>query len=245
MTIDVRICVLAMAATLLVGNVAAAAGPTREAAVEAARRGEYDTAISSLRALAQAAPTDTAIRFDLAVVLQWAGRHSEATDLFENTRAVDAPEYVLSAIARAYRDQQRWTDAAKLAAEGARRFPASAEWPLAARLIEAGAALETGDLYGALRANLAALALAPDDARLQSEVSGILVRIGAPFVAGLHAAVRDPGIEARPRRRSAGTPRVAARRSQGGLAAGRRPDHPAARRPRGGTPRSRALDGYR
>ncbi|HEX7137594.1 MAG TPA: tetratricopeptide repeat protein, partial [Vicinamibacterales bacterium] len=187
----------AIAASLLVSSVGSVAAQTREAAVESARRGEYDTAISSLQALAQAAPSDTGVRFDLAVVLQWAGRPREATDVFESMRVTEAPEYVLSAMTRAYRDQQRWADAARLAAEGGRRFAEGAEWPLAARLAEAGAALEAGDSYAALRAYLAAQLLAPDDERLRREVSGILVRVGAPFAAGLHAAGRDPGIEAR------------------------------------------------
>ena len=179
------------------GSAGIVAAQTRETAVEAARRGEYDTAISALRALAETEPSDTGVRFDLAVVLQWAGRSSEATEVFEHTRAVEVPEYVLSAMTRAYRDQRRWADAAGLAAEGGRRFPDHAEWPLAARLAEAGAALEAGDSYAALRAYLAARLLAPDDEGLRREVSGLLVRVGAPFTAGLHAAGRDPGIEAR------------------------------------------------
>ena len=192
-----RALVNVMAASLLVVSVGKVAAQTREGAVEAARRGEYGAAISSLRALAQAEPSDTGVRFDLAVVLQWAARSREATDVFESVRTTEAPEYVLSAMTRAYRDQRRWADAARLAAEGSRRFPASVDWPLAARLAEAGAALEAGDSYAALRAYLAARLLAPDDEVLRREVSGVLVRVGAPFAAGLHAAGRDPGIEAR------------------------------------------------
>ncbi len=184
-------------ATALVLSMACQLAQTREAAVESARRGAYETAISSLQALALAAPSDTGVRFDLAVVLQWAGRSREATEVFESTRATEAPEYVLSAMTRAYRDQQRWADAAALAVEGGSRFPSSTEWPLAKRLAEGGVALEAGDSFAALRAYLAARQLAPDDTGLQSEVSGILVRLGAPFAAGLHAAGRDPGIEAR------------------------------------------------
>src|SRR6185312_3361300 len=150
-----------------------------------------------LRALAQAAPSDAGVRFDLAVVLQWAGRSREATEVFENMRGTEAPEYVLSTMTGAYRDQQRWTDATVVAAEGSRRFPSSVEWPIAARLAEAGAALQAGDAFAALRAYLAARLLAPDDERLRRDVSGILVRSGAPFAAGLHAAARDRGIEAR------------------------------------------------
>jgi len=182
---------------LWLGGAGIVMAQTRETAVEAARRGDYDSAISLLQALAQAAPSDTGIRFDLATVLQWAGRSGEATDLFESMRAAEAPEYVLSAMALAYRDQQRWADAARLAEEGGRRFPGSGDWPLAARLAEAGAALETGDQFAALRAYLSARLLAPDDEDLSREVSGILVQVGAPFAADLHATSRDLGIEAR------------------------------------------------
>jgi biofilm PGA synthesis protein PgaA len=188
-------CVVTSASLLAYAG--AAAAQTREAAIESARRGDYETAISALQTLAQAAPAETGVRFDLAVVLQWAGRSREATDVFESMPGNEAPEYVLSAVARAYRDQQRWADAAGVAAEGRARFPGSAEWPLATKLVEGGIALQDGDRFGALRAYFAARQLAPNDTGLQSEISGILVGLGAPFTAGLHAAGRDPGIEAR------------------------------------------------
>ena len=69
---------------------ATALAQTREEAVQAARRGEFDTAISALRTLLTAAPSDTAAAFDLAVVLEWAGRAREATDVFERTGVPDA-----------------------------------------------------------------------------------------------------------------------------------------------------------
>ena len=141
---DRRSLTFVLAASLLVGSVGRVEAQTRDAAVESARRGDYDKAVSSLQALAQAAPSDIALRFDLAFVLQWAALSREATDVFESTRGTEAPEFVLSAMTRAYRDQQRWTEAAALATEGGRRFPGSAEWPLATRLAEAGAALESG-----------------------------------------------------------------------------------------------------
>ncbi len=194
---DNRALAYVVATSLLVGRAGIAAAQTREAAVESARLGAYDTAIAQLQALARAAPSDIAVQFDLAVVLQWAGRPREATDVFEGASATEAPEYVLSAVTRAYRDQQRWADAARLAGEGARRFPGRVEWPLAARLAEAGASGEAGDSYAALRAYLAARLLAPDDERLRREVSGILVQVGAPFAAGLHTVEPDLGVEAR------------------------------------------------
>ena len=148
------------------------------------RRGGFGPALSALRALLAASPSDTAMAFDLAVVLQWAGRSREATDVFETTRAAEAPEYVLSAMARAYRDQQRWADAGALAAEGGRRFPAD---PVAARRVDGRGAPPSppGTIRGAPRLSHAA-ALAPDDAGIAGSERHPR-RLGAPFAAGLHA----------------------------------------------------------
>ena len=169
---------------------------TREQAVQAARRGEFDAAISALRTLLAASPSDTATAFDLAVVLEWAGRAREATDVFERTGVAEPPEYVLGAMVRAYRTERRWTEAGALAAQGARRFPTSREWPLAGWMVRGDEALASGDAFVALGAYLHAAQLAPDDAGIAGEVSGILVRMGAPFGAGLQARTRDLGIEA-------------------------------------------------
>src|SRR3954463_12584649 len=89
----------------------AAQAQTRDEAVQAARRGEFDTAVSTLRALLAASPSDTAVGFDLAVILEWAGRPREATDGFERTGVAEPPEYVLGAMLRAYRTQKRWPEA--------------------------------------------------------------------------------------------------------------------------------------
>ena len=169
---------------------------TREEAVQAARRGEFDAAISALRTLLTASPSDTATAFDLAVVLEWAGRPREATDAFERTGVTEPPEYVLGAMVRAYRTERRWAEAGALAAQGARRFPANPQWPLAAWMVRGDEAVASGDTFAALRAYLHATELAPDDAGIAREVSGILVRLGAPFGAGLQARTRDLGIEA-------------------------------------------------
>jgi biofilm PGA synthesis protein PgaA len=169
---------------------------TREDAVQAARRGEYDAAVSALRSLLAASPSDTATAFDLAVVLEWAGRPREATDVFERTGVTEPPEYVLAAMLRAYRTERRWAEAGALAAQGARRFPANPQWPLAGWMVRGDEAIASGDTFAALRAYLHAAELAPEDAGIAREVSGILVRLGAPFGAGLQAQTRDLGIEA-------------------------------------------------
>ncbi len=145
--------------------------------MQAARRGEYDAAVSALRALLAASPSDTATALDLAVVLEWAGRPREATDVFERAGVAEPPEYVLAAMLRAYRTERRWAEAGALAAQGARRFPANPEWPLAGWMVRGDEALASGDTFTALGAYLHAAELAPDDAGIAREVSGILVRL--------------------------------------------------------------------
>ena len=119
--------------------------------MQAARRGEYDAAVSALRALLAASPSDTATAFDLAVVLEWAGRPREATDVFERTGVAEPPEYVLGAMLRAYRTERRWAEAGALAAQGARRFPANPQWPLAGWMVRGDEAVASGDTFAALR----------------------------------------------------------------------------------------------
>src|SRR6478609_1234145 len=150
---------------------------TREEAVQAARRGEFDASILALRTLLTASPSDTATAFDLAVVLEWAGRPREATDVFERTGVAEPPEYVLGAMVRAYRTERRWTEAGALAAQGARRFPADPQWQLVGWMVRGDEATASGDQFAALSAYLHAAQLAPDDAGIAREVSGILVRL--------------------------------------------------------------------
>ena len=130
---------------------AAALAQTREQAVQAARRGEFDAAISALRTLLAASPSDTATAFDLAVVLEWAGRPREATDVFERTGVAEPPEYVLGAMVRAYRTDRRWAEAGALAAQGARRFPENLQWPLAGWMVRGDEAVASGDAFARAR----------------------------------------------------------------------------------------------
>jgi biofilm PGA synthesis protein PgaA len=63
-------------------------------------------------------------------------------------------------------------------------------------MVKGDEAVASGDNFAALRAYLHAAQLAPDDAGIAREASGILVRLGAPFAAGLQTPARDVGIEA-------------------------------------------------
>src|SRR4051794_40082235 len=89
----------------------AAVAQTREEAVTIAREGRTDEAIAGLRKLLAENPNDPPVAFDLAVVLTWAKRPREATDVFEHAGAAEVPEYVLGPMIRAYRDQKRFKEA--------------------------------------------------------------------------------------------------------------------------------------
>ena len=100
-----------------------AATQTREQAVLAAREGRLEEGITALRSLMATGDASPETALDLAVVLSWAKRPQEATDLFEQTNSLEAPEYVLLPITRAYWDQRCYQDGARLARQGQERFP--------------------------------------------------------------------------------------------------------------------------
>jgi len=129
---------------------ASAAAQTREQAVTAAREGRLEEGISMLRALVTGdASPDTA--YDLAVVLTWANHPKEATDAFEQAGNLDAPEYVLLAMTRAYWDQRRYDEAQRLAGRGRAAFPSTSDWIKLSGLIPGEAADRSGDPYTAVR----------------------------------------------------------------------------------------------
>src|SRR5215469_137442 len=74
---------------------------TREEAVLQAREGHTEEAIAALRALLEKNPNDSAVGFDLAVILTWASRPREATEAFEHAAtSAEPPEYVLGPMIR-------------------------------------------------------------------------------------------------------------------------------------------------
>jgi len=170
---------------------------TREQAVAAAREGRLDEGIAALRTLMAAGDTSLETAFDLAVVLVWAKRPREATDLFEQPRSAEAPEYVLLAMTGAYRDQRRYDEAVRLAASGLQRFPNKVAWVKLSALISGEAAEQSGDMLTALRQYEEGRRLLPEDSDLKSASAGVLARLGAPHAAASALGKPDLGIEAR------------------------------------------------
>lgn len=186
---------------------------TRESGVQAARDGRLEEGISVLRKLMESGDNDPILPLDLAVILTWANRPSEAVVIFEKAAPVDAPEYVLLAVTRAYRNLKRFSQAERMAREGMQRFPDQPVWVklLALILIDSGkpkeaiellepllkntpedgegwlargyAASRAGDRFGALRAYGQAMALLPENREAPQAMARLMRELGAPYAA--------------------------------------------------------------
>ena len=174
----------------------AAMAQTREQAVAAARDGRVEEGIAMLRSLMAAGDSSPQTAYDLAVILTWAKRPREATDLFERTDRTKPPEYVSLAMTRAYWDQCRYPEAEGLASSGLAAFPANPAWNKLFALIAGEAAERSGDLYSALRYYSDARRRIPEDADLNKATAGVLARLGAPYAAASVLTSTDLGIEA-------------------------------------------------
>lgn len=98
-------------------DVVAASDTTRAArdtAVLLARDGHFSESVQILGQLLQANPADTGVRADLMVVLQWAGRDSEAVRIAAELDPARLAEFELLAWARALRSGGRAAEARSL-----------------------------------------------------------------------------------------------------------------------------------
>ncbi len=83
----------------------------RDRAVSLARDGRFDDALALIATLRELAPENVGLLYDETVIFGWAGQDARVT---ENASLIDrhaAPEYVLGAIAKAFRNQQDFESA--------------------------------------------------------------------------------------------------------------------------------------
>ncbi len=93
-------------------------------AVDLARSGHLSEALEMLERLTRAAPTNIGVTWDYIVILTWAGREADAIKIFEGVKAAHPPDYVVAAVASAYRDLQRYPEALALYRQGRLQAPA-------------------------------------------------------------------------------------------------------------------------
>ncbi len=89
---------------------------------------------------------------DLAAPPAPAGPQADrAVAVFKQAAKPDPPGYALLAVTRAYRDLGRYDDAARLARDGASRFPGDTVWPLVLSLVlsDSGRTAEALEVHAA------------------------------------------------------------------------------------------------
>lgn len=94
----------------------------RDKAVELARAGQYDQAITALSKLHDKYPDIAGITSDYVAVLGWAGHDEESTRLYEAGPA-DQPDYVLAAIGHSYRTLNQSEKALAAYRLGKQKYP--------------------------------------------------------------------------------------------------------------------------
>jgi len=96
-----------------------------DAAIEAARAGDTANALPVIERRYHENPANLGIGYDYAVVLGWANRPQDAVMIYEMLpmSAAPAPAYVLSAVARDYRDVGQFDKALDLYRNGQQVYP--------------------------------------------------------------------------------------------------------------------------
>jgi len=97
----------------------------RERAVALARSGALDEALAILERLARARPDDYDVARDRILVSTWAGRDEDAVRQFQALPAAAVRDFVIEAVARAYRNLRRFSEALALYRSGLLRSPNS------------------------------------------------------------------------------------------------------------------------
>ena len=105
-------------------------------AIEAARAGKTDEAITTLLDLRELAPKNTKILADYLVILTWANKNAEAVSESKKTNAVDMQEYALAAVAKAARKIGDFSYASNLYNHLIARNPAQIDYKIAHALVQ-------------------------------------------------------------------------------------------------------------
>lgn len=168
----------------MLAPVLALAGPSSsyDSLIERARAGDYEPALAMLRAQGSAAGVRPV--YDRIVIAGWADKPDEAIAAYETLPAGSVPPAdVQLAVARAYRDLQRWPQALDAYRQGMRRHPGEAAFASGEIMTLADA-----EQYpAAIAAGEKRIARHPRDADARLALSYVYARQSKPFEA-LHQA---------------------------------------------------------
>jgi biofilm PGA synthesis protein PgaA len=146
----------------------------REQAVQMARQGRLAEAVDRLSGLSRSS-SDPRIRFDLIVILGWAGKHREAMDVWQSLGPnVVLPDYVRPELILGLLEIRELDKAEALAADWLSRSPNDV-----AALIASGQVAERkGKRFDALRFFGRAEALSPERGDLHETMARIISEVG-------------------------------------------------------------------
>ena len=116
-------CTLVMAGSSITAADDIDVSEARESAVQMARQGDYQAALTILEPLYVKAPDDVKLLYDYLVVLSWAEQDRKLVDLLPQVDTENAPLYVISAAAKSLRRLGYWASAEKMYRLGIWRFP--------------------------------------------------------------------------------------------------------------------------
>ena len=217
-------------------------------AVEDARAGRVEQALTALRSLIKRFPERQDMLGDYAVVLGWAGDHAAALSLLDKINRGSAPSYVIEGLANSARRLQRLDLAESLYREALTRFPervepqiglartmadagklddaaalierVRAQYPRRIDVLEAVADIATArrDYFGALAAYQTILAQEPTHRAALRGKIQTLARLGTPQLA-IELADRSPGVLAPNERDAIAADRTAHQIRWGAIAA--------------------------
>jgi len=151
----------------------------KDAAVLLARKGNTAPALVVLERLRREHPADLGVAGDLIVVSTWAGRDAEAVRLFVAPKQGPQPDYVMEAVALAYRHLGQPAAALAVYRDGLNRSPNSVAFA-------AGQIRSMADLGETAHANV----LADADLKIHGERREVLL------AAGYAASVQKNAVEA-------------------------------------------------
>jgi biofilm PGA synthesis protein PgaA len=169
---------------------------TREYAIDLARNGRYDEALSLLESLREAAPDNQILLQDEIAALGWAERDVEVLDRVAELESVDQPLYVATAIAKSARNLREFAKAIQWYERAAALAPDAVD-------VRTGFAMtlaEDGDYAEAD----AQLDLLPPERQTETNVllvRGYIRRLADDLIRALHAY--DEILEQRPNDRDA------------------------------------------
>jgi len=152
-----------------------------DALIQRARAGDYDPALTMLRERGGQYPRDRRAAYDHMIIAEWAGKTSETIAVYEALQpAPDSlPAPVLSALARAYRDTRRWSEALARYREGRQRFPGNSSFALGEVMVLA----DSGRADEAIRLGKDLVSRGPSDPGPRLALAYAYRRANTPYAA--------------------------------------------------------------